>query len=290
MANNIYDELWQRLVPVYGGDEGEAKAVVRLVLEEAFGLTLADIIGGKVDEMTQGDRERLEAMMARLEKGEPVQYVMGYTYFYKRRFDVAPGVLIPRPETEELCRLVLADNNLPFCGLRPPVPLRVLDVGTGSGCIAVTLALGLLVADVTAWDISGDALLQARENARHLGATVNLELQDALDPPKDDRQWDIIVSNPPYVAEDERQEMDARVLNFEPSEALFVPTDDPLRFYRAIARYAKATLDKGGVVYFEINPRFADEMLTMMAEEGFPAARLVKDQFGKQRFCKAYAN
>jgi hypothetical protein len=168
MDNKIsYQQLWQSLTPLY--DEGEAKAVVRMLLEEAFGLTFTDICCGKVEELSADDRQRLEALMARLRQGEPVQYVLGGACFCGRRFGVAPGVLIPRPETEDLCRTVKSYHNTPFCALQPPAPLQVLDVGTGSGCIAVTLALDLFNAEVTAWDVSGDALVIARCNAHRLG-------------------------------------------------------------------------------------------------------------------------
>lgn len=282
---NTYIQLWQSLTPRY--DEGEAKAMVRLLLEDGFSLTMADIIGGAVEALPADESRRLEAMMSRLGRGEPIQYVIGRTTFCRREFHVEPGVLIPRPETEELCRTIRSYHNTPFCALQPPAPLRVLDVGTGSGCIAVTLALDLFNAEVTAWDISSEALVIARDNAHRLGAKVNLEYQDALNPPQDGRRWDIIVSNPPYIARREAAEMSANVLDHEPHTALFVPDDDPLRFYRTIASYARRTLDNDGTLYFEINPHYAEEMLCMLREQGFSQSRLIKDSFGKQRICIA---
>jgi release factor glutamine methyltransferase len=286
MDNKIsYQQLWQSLTPLY--DEGEAKAVVRMLLEEAFGLTFTDICCGKVEALSADDRQRLEALMARLRQGEPVQYVLGEACFCGRRFRVAPGVLIPRPETEDLCRTVKSYHNTPFCALQPPAPLQVLDVGTGSGCIAVTLALDLFNAEVTAWDVSGDALVIARDNAHRLGAKVNFEWHDILDTQEDDRQWDIIVSNPPYIARRERAEMSPHVLDHEPELALFVPDDDPLLFYRAIGSYAARTLKAGGWLYFEINPLYAEELREMLTQLGFGQVLLQKDSFGKLRFCKA---
>lgn len=276
-----YTALWRSLLPHY--DEGEAKAIVRLLLDEVFGMTMADILVGGVEALHDDDARKLDEMMARLDDGEPVQYVIGRADFCKRRFRVAPGVLIPRPETEELCRTIKAYHNRPFCALQPPAPLRVLDVGTGSGCIAVTLALDLMNAEVTAWDVSADALLIARDNAHRLGAKVNFEYQDALEAPTDDRRWDIIVSNPPYIVHEEAAEMSANVLDHEPHLALFVPDDDPLLFYRAIAAYARRTLDDDGMLYFEINPRYAEALSQMVGEMGFGHVRLLKDAFGKQR-------
>ncbi len=280
-----YQTLWRRLLPRY--DEAEAKAIVRLVLDEGFGLTMADICCGKVEELPAAEQERLQNIMTRLGQGEPVQYVLGRADFCGRPFHVGPGVLIPRPETEALCRKIVSDHNRPYCALQPPVPLQVLDVGTGSGCIAVTLALDLYHAAVTAWDVSPDALLTARDNAHRLGAKVNLEWQDALQPPADTARWDIIVSNPPYIAEQERREMSPHVVGHEPSLALFVPDDDPLRFYRAIASYARNALRTGGTLYFEINPRYATELQTLLGQLGFGHVQLLDDDFGKQRFCTA---
>ncbi len=282
---NTYIQLWQSLTPLY--DEGEAKAVVRLLLEDEFGLTLTAIVTGGVEALTADEQQRLSAQMARLAQGEPVQYVVGKATFCGRQFGVAPGMLIPRPETEELCRAIKSYHNVPFCVLRAPGPLRVLDVGTGSGCIAVTLALELFSAEVTAWDVSPDALTIARDNARHLGAEVNIELQDIMTAPADDRQWDIIVSNPPYIARKEAEAMSANVLDHEPHMALFVPDDDPLLFYRAIGQYAWRSLRDGGMLYFEINPLYADDLRALLEHQGFSHVLLLKDRFGKTRMCKA---
>lgn len=232
-------------------------------------------------------------MMQRLEKGEPVQYVLGETEFCDRVFRVAPGVLIPRPETADLCQRILAANARPYCCLQPPVPLRVLDVGTGSGCIAITLALGLAPVEVSAWDISPDALLVARHNAHRLQAQVNFELRDALEAATsaaadgEGDRWDVIVSNPPYIAERERADMRPNVLNHEPELALFVPDTDPLRFYRAIAQYARLTLRPEGQLWFEINPLFADDLERMLVEMGFADCQLIADAFGRLRFARA---
>ncbi|RKW56553.1 MAG: peptide chain release factor N(5)-glutamine methyltransferase, partial [Prevotella sp.] len=230
-----YQNLYKQLMNVYPLDE--AKAIVRMLLEERYGLTLAEIYTDKVTQLSADDANDLEKIMSRLTKGEPVQYVLGSTTFCGRQFCVAPGVLIPRPETEMLCEWVINVHNSPFYALQPPTPLRILDVGTGSGCIAITLSLDMSNTVVSAYDISSEALLIARDNAIRLGATVNFQMKDALQLVPTSEMFDVIVSNPPYICENERVDMLPNVLNYEPSIALFVPNNDPLRFYRAIAEY-----------------------------------------------------
>jgi len=293
-----YEELWQRLTPLY--DAGEAKAIVRLVLDECYGLSWADVLGGKVSELSANDQTELEKFMLRLEKGEPVQYVIGVADFCGRQFHVESGVLIPRPETEELCRWILASDKhgqtrtvreIPSQEGQSPL-CEILDIGTGSGCIAITLALELPDAKVTAWDISDDALRIASANAKALGASVTFQHHDALDSllftlhsslPK----WDLIVSNPPYICRKEADGMDKNVLGYEPHEALFVPDDDPLLFYRAIARYATKALKPNGNLFFEINPLYADDLTQLLGEMLCYNAEILNDQFGKPRFLKA---
>ena len=282
-----YQDLWQRLTPLY--DEGEAQAIVRLVLEVQFGITLTDIYTGKVNELSREAEEELEKIILRLERSEPVQYVLERETFCGRTFHVAPGVLIPRPETEVLCRWIEEDYNRPYCALQPPMPLQVLDVGTGSGCIAVTLAADLRNSAVTAWDISGDALLIARENVHQWQVRVELKMEDALHPSAAamQQQFDIIVTNPPYICDRERTEMEGNVLAYEPETALFVPDDDPLRFYRAIAEYGVQALSADGVLYFETNPLYINDVKEMLNTLGYKQIELREDQFGKLRFTKA---
>ena len=283
-----YEELWRRLTPLY--DAGEAKAIVRLVLDECYGLSWADVLGGKVSELSANDQTELEKIMLRLEKGEPVQYIIGVADFCGRQFHVEPGVLIPRPETEELCRMVIEEREISQKGQSPLC--EILDIGTGSGCIAITLALELPDAKVTAWDISDDALRIASANAKALGASVTFQHHDALDSsfftlhsslPK----WDLIVSNPPYICRKEADGMDKNVLGYEPHEALFVPDDDPLLFYRAIARYATLALKPNGYLFFEINPLYADDLTQLLGKMLCYNAEILNDQFGKPRFLKA---
>ncbi len=286
-----YSLLWHRLLPLY--DPDEAQSIVRWVLDALFGLSLTDIVCGKVDGLPADDTRRLEGLMLRLEQGEPVQYVVGEAPFCGRTFHVEPGVLIPRPETEELCRHVVAANRQPYCALQPPRPLDVLDVGTGSGCIACTLALDLSPVRVSAWDLSPEALLVARANAHRLQAEVNFTCRDALLAAREAEangepgRWDIIVSNPPYIAEKEQADMRPNVLRHEPHMALFVPDDDPLRFYRAIAQYARHALRPLGQLWFEINPLFAAPLERLLVEEGFAQVAVLDDAFGRKRFAKA---
>lgn len=271
-----YRELWRTLEPLYGN--GEARAITDYVLDVCFGLSKADILCGAVEEMTAEKAAELNKIFGRLMEGEPVQYVLGRAEFCGRWFSVRPGVLIPRPETEELCAWITADSKASGSP-------KVLDIGTGSGCIAITLQLDMPESKVTAWDISADALDVARENAQQLGANVNFVKLDALNA-KPEGEWDVIVSNPPYICEKEKKDMAVNVLEHEPHTALFVPDADPLLFYRAITRLAVQTLSKGGRLYFEINPIYADDTCRMMRAEGMTAVELRSDMYGKQRMAK----
>lgn len=271
-----YRELWRTLEPLYGN--GEARAITDYVLDVCFGLSKPDIMCGAVEEMTAEKTAELNKIFGRLTEGEPVQYVLGRAGFSGRWFNVRPGVLIPRPETEELCAWITADSKASGSP-------KVLDIGTGSGCIAITLQLDMPESKVTAWDISADALDVARENAQLLGANVNFVRQDALNA-KPEGEWDVIVSNPPYICEKEKKDMAVNVLEHEPHTALFVPDTDPLLFYRAITRLAVQTLSKGGRLYFEINPIYADDTCRMMRAEGMTAVELRSDMYGKQRMAK----
>lgn len=276
-----YRELWRMLVPLYG--EREARAVTDYVLDVRFGMSKSDVLCGAVESMTVEDAAILDKIFARLTQGEPVQYVLGSAEFCGRWFNVRPGVLIPRPETEELCALITADCK--GRGL-----LNILDVGTGSGCIAVTLALDIPQSSVTAWDISPEALATARENARRNNANVTVERRDAFSLEPQGEAWDVIVSNPPYICNKEKKDMEHNVLDHEPQLALFVPDDDPLLFYRAITHYAARTLRPGGALYFELNPLYADLTADMARHEGFSDVTVIDDICGKRRMMRARNN
>jgi len=276
-------DLAKRLTSYY--DIQEARGIVRLLLSDLYGMSLTDVCVGALDRLTEEQTQQIEDAMLRLEKGEPVQYVTGKAHFCDRTFLVSPSVLIPRPETELLCQLI-ADNDQTVTGNGE---IRVLDMGTGSGCIAITLALSMQNASVEAWDVSAEALNMAKSNAESLGASVSFEQIDilGLDENNVERCYDIIVSNPPYICNKEAAQMEHNVLDFEPHLALFVPDETPLLFYSAIARFARQALKVGGALYFEINPLYADALCSMLSSLGFANVTIHIDQFGKQRFISA---
>ena len=280
-----YQQFWQSLTPLY--DAGEAQAIVRTVLDVEYGMTLTDIICGKVNELSSDEERNLEEIIARLQNGEPVQYVLGKADFAGRTFHVEPGVLIPRPETAELCQWIEEKVS----SLEADDPKQILDICTGSGCIAITLGLNIPNSEVTGWDISEDALRIAQGNVEMLKAgNVRIEYQDALMLPKAAEAADIIVSNPPYICEKEKADMEKNVLEHEPSIALFVPDEEPLKFYRAIAEYASSALKSEGALYFEINPIYEKETREMLEELGFKDIETKEDAFGKKRMMKAKNN
>lgn len=271
-----YRQLWQRLVPVYG--EGEAQAIARLIYEVRYGLTLSDLLMGRDSNVPQ---DELEQIAIRLERQEPVQYILGQAEFCGRMFVVNKHVLIPRPETEELCQWILTTDAT-----------NILDIGTGSGCIAITLAAEMPEAEVTAWDISEEALKVAKENAKRTNVHVKFEQVDTLHLTSDichqtSDVFDLIVSNPPYICNKERETMEANVLEHEPHTALFVPNDDPLLFYRAIAQYGQTALKEGGWLYFEINPLYAEALREMFSKMSYYDIEIKEDQYGKQRMIRA---
>lgn len=286
-----YDDIWRRLAGVY--DQREARAVARMLVEEKFSLSFADIICGGVEALPDADKQWIEAAVKRLEQGEPIQYVLGWAWFGGLKFNVRSGVLIPRPETEWL-----VDNICAHPAPSNDRPLRILDIGTGSGCIALSIKQRLPETYVEAWDISTEALSIAADNARSLGLDVVWRQQDALNitpnvlstTPNDNSVvpdsplWDVIVSNPPYICERERTDMARNVLEHEPSTALFVPDTDPLLFYRAITRYAVGSLNEGGRLLFECNTLYAGDTARMMADECMTATQIYDDCFGKPRF------
>lgn len=280
-----YRDLYTRLETLY--ETREAQAIVRTILEIRFEMSYIDIVCGKVNELSADKEKELEEIMRRLENGEPLQYILGEAEFAGRTFHVEPGVLIPRPETAELCRLIVDDIKAIH---KDTEPIVITDVGTGSGCIAITLSLELLNSKVRAYDISPKALEIAKKNAEVLRADVDFEIQDALRlKPKsvDDKFMHIIVSNPPYIAEKEKEEMCKNVLDYEPSLALFVSDEDPLIFYRSIAEYGVKNLKDGDRIYYEINPIYAQEMVELMESLGYRDIKIANDLYGKQRMLRA---
>ena len=318
-----YSEIWHRIATSY--DDGEARAIARILIEELFGLSYADIVCGATEQLSADDTLRLDTAVRRIEQGEPLQHVLGYADFCGNRFCVNGSVLIPRPETEWLVDegAKLMDGCIASDETQhkaPHSPKRILDIGTGSGCIAISLKLRLGDAYVEAWDISEEALRTAQDNADALKAEVVFRKRDALKAEEEGcseeeclqggalvssaptRQamdsinyseanilaapWDLIVSNPPYICDSERSAMDDNVLLHEPHTALFVPDDDPLRFYRAIARYALLTLNIGGSLLFECNTRYAEATGTMLRDMGFEEVTVSDDCFGLPRFVR----
>lgn len=271
MVNERLQQLQQR----YG--YGEARALYELVMQRRFGLSRTDILLGKDTILSADDKAELQIIIDRIEKGEPVQYVLGSEEFCGRSFYVGPGVLIPRPETQQLVHLVeqyVAPGS------------RVLDVGTGSGCIAITLAL--VGYHLTAFDVSEEALDYARRNAVRLGAEVNFVQVDITTctpfPSSFPSRFDAIVSNPPYICRKEAAEMNENVLLHEPQLALFVPDDDPLLFYRAIADFGCLQLVNAGWLLFETNRAYAGQVGELLQQKGYRNIMLVKDQFDNERF------
>lgn len=277
--------------------------MTRMLLEDLFGLSFADILCGATEHLSDADTMRLQQSVDRLLDSEPLQYVTGTAFFCGHPFHVAPGVLIPRPETEWI-----VDTAVNLVTASAP---RILDIGTGSGCIATSMSLAL--ADkhcyTEAWDISEDALRIAADNAVRLGAEVKFRRRDALRLEEEKSEemrlekekggadvtsgldaaasWNIIVSNPPYICNREAADMHANVLRHEPHLALFVPDTDPLLFYRAIASYAMRSLRKGGWLLFECNTLYAHDTAQMTLDMGFATSVVEDDCFGKPRFVKA---
>ena len=278
-----YSEIWHRIATSYEDDE--ARAIARILIEELFGLSYTDIVCGATDQLSADDTLRLDSAVRRIEQGEPLQHVLGYADFCGNRFGVNASVLIPRPETEWLVdegeRLMNDASNAAH-----PAPKRILDIGTGSGCIAISLKLRLGEAYVEAWDISEEALRTAESNAKALKAEVAFCKRNALKAEESVAPWDLIVSNPPYICDSERADMDDNVLLHEPHTALFVPDNDPLRFYRAIASYALRSLSNGGSLLFECNTRYVEATGEMMREMGFEDVTVNDDCFGLPRFVK----
>lgn len=256
----------------------EVQAMIRIICEDIFNYDPVDMALRQESELPEFAQERITDLIARMRRHEPLQYIIGWARFHGHKFKVTPTVLIPRPETEQLVDLIVNENTAS--------DLRVLDMGTGSGCIAISLARALKFASVDALDVSRDALAVARENAAALKVKVRFFESDML-LPQPAATYDIIVSNPPYICWSERESMERNVKDYEPGQALFVPDNDPLMFYKAIAPYAQQSLEKGGRLYLEINQRFGNEVKHLLEDHGFEDVRIIQDSFGKVRFAAA---
>jgi release factor glutamine methyltransferase len=277
--------LLNRLLRIY--EKGEAEKITDMLLEHLTGSDKTERMLYKNAALSPMEEETLKQNTERLLKHEPVQYVLGEAWFYGMKFQVDKNVLIPRPETEELVDWILKDRKTESTQFSAPG--SILDIGTGSGCIAIALKKKIPGAQVTAIDVCSEALFKASENALALEATVDFKLLDFLDEEKWNGlgQYDVIVSNPPYVRQSEAATMHKRVTGFEPHQALFVPDSDALIFYRKLAAFAKKHLKSDASIFVEINESFGGEVIHLFSSEGFSKVELRKDMQGKDRMLKA---
>ena len=260
---------------------GEVSALTRIIATELLGIPQMTFFLKDDVTLTAEQQTLLGNAIKRLKKQEPIQYILGYCDFCGLRFKVTHATLIPRPETSELVEWVASEAT----GSE-----SILDIGTGSGCIAISLAHRLQQSKVTAWDISHDALAVAAENSMANGCSVTFEHVDILAYQPTDAQFDIIVSNPPYIKENEKEAMHSNVLDWEPHTALFVPDSDPLLFYRTIAEKGLVLLKPGGRLYFEINRAHGNETMEMLAALGYTGIELRKDFAENDRMIRAVKN
>lgn len=278
-VSQLQQHITARLTAATGSDR-EARAMMRDIWEDVKGWSQTDVLVHLDTEVSDYIIRTFNTIADRVAAGEPLQYATGKAHFYGMTFAVTPAVLIPRPETAELVDIIVSDF-----GARPD--LQVMDFCTGSGCIAIALSRNLPFATVYGEDVSDAALAVACENAKALKARVQFVHGDVLTLTAPDRPlYDIIVSNPPYIAEHERAAMPANVRDHEPAMALFVPDSDPLRYYTPIARYAVQALRPGGALYFEINPLYADAMRRMLSAL-FDDVDIRRDSYGRYRFAIA---
>ena len=278
----------------------EAEQLMRILLEDLFSIDLKRQLMEPDLGIDEWQHHQLGEAVKRLQAGEPVQYVTGMTRFCDLLIKVSPAVLIPRPETEELVQKICTfslpcHSSVDMCGRKESMgdvtnPIRIWDIGTGSGCIAIALAKHFMNAEVIAYDVSEAALQIAKKNVENNGVKVTFVQDNVLNPKFEffNQPVDLVVSNPPYVCDSERAAMEKNVLDWEPEKALFVPDDDPLLFYRQILKLAKNQLTPDGQIWFEINERMGEESLQLCREMGFAETEILVDFAGKPRFCHAY--
>jgi release factor glutamine methyltransferase len=273
----LIKQLRDELCDLY--PQGECDALIRIIALDL--LKIGNTTFFLRDEITLDatQQKMLDDAIVRLKRAEPIQYILGETEFCDLTFKVNPSVLIPRPETSELVRWIVAENSAR--------ENSILDIGTGSGCIAISLAKMMPQATVTAWDISHDAIITAESNNKLNGTNVTFARQDIFAAEGEGAKYDIIVSNPPYIKEAEKENMESNVLNWEPHIALFVPNNDPLLFYRQIALKGTQLLKNGGRLYFEINREHGEETCNMLTQYGYTAIELRKDFADNDRMIRA---
>lgn len=277
LVQNPAEHIHNALREFYPADE--VKTFSRLILQDVFRYSAADIATRKFNKLSDAERIKLEDILLRLRNYEPFQYILGKAHFFDMEFTVDPSVLIPRPETEELVEWILSENKR--------TDPKILDIGTGSGCIAVALAKNIPQAEVHAWDISEKALRVAAANAQLNNVEVFFEQVDVLREIPGQAGYDIVVSNPPYVTESEKRGMEPNVLRFEPHEALFVPNDNALLFYERIAGIALQQLNTAGKLFFEINRAYGERIVAMLNQTGYLNVEMRKDLSGNDRMIKA---
>lgn len=257
-------------------DDRESKNIVKILLEDKFGATAMNQM---MNQLVSVDEKELNSSMIRLEKMEPVQYVTGVADFLNRKFNVSSGVLIPRPETEELVNWIIVSNEVS----NP----TIWDIGSGSGCISISLDLGIPGSQTIGTDLSMAAISICQTNNTNLGAEVEFIQSDIFEDDHSSHKFDIIVSNPPYIPNEEKERIDTNVKAFEPHEALFVADNDPLVFYRRIAEIGKKKLKNEGYLYFEIHENFALEVCELLEKMDYRDVEIKKDMQGKERMVRA---
>ena len=285
----VFQTITAQLQTIY--DKNEAESIAFLLIEFLYKNSRTDVLVAK--ELINFDEKLLQSYISRLLQHEPIQYIIGKAFFYENDFIVNQHTLIPRSETEELVHLIIQENKFRN-------HLKIIDIGTGTGCIPITLFHNLIQADVYGIDIDKDTLEVAKKNARNLSANITWINQDILNTEiawqsnfqvkldvQSDLKFDIIVSNPPYVRELEKTAMQPNVLNYEPAKALFVSNENPLIFYEAIANFALKYLAKQGKLYFEINQYLGQETKQMLENKGFIEVEIIKDLHENDRICKA---
>lgn len=282
-AKELYNSLKEQLTTAVRVSYSirEVDTMLRWLLEHTLGIIHTDILLNKELVITEQNQETLKQCVDRIKRNEPIQYILGKCEFYGREFVVNSHVLIPRPETEELIQYVLQQH-------KGDEGLRILDIGTGSGCIAITLAKELATASIWALDISQEALQVTRKNAEQLQASVNLIEMDILSDSPDIEGLDILVSNPPYVLASEVTTMRLNVQGYEPAQALFVEDDNPLLFYRRISELCISKLASTKWVYLEVHENYATNVADLFREIAFTEVRIVQDLQGKDRMVVAH--
>ncbi len=276
--NPLVTYIKQAILGLY--TEAEAFAIAKWLLTSHFHFSMMELYGGKDRIFSEKEKHELDDILHRLLQKEPIQYILGKETFCGMSFVVNPSVLIPRPETEELVRWIVEDSA-------ERQSLRILDIGTGSGCIAISLAKEIKGSSVTGWDISENALKTAQHNAEMNNASVKFILQDVFKPFPETEKFHVIVSNPPYIQQIERSKMDDQVSLWEPGMALFVPDDDPFIFYKRIMDIGRQLLLPGGKLFFEINQKYGEEVCQLLRDGDFCEVELRQDINGNDRMIKA---